>query len=156
MTSLGTAVAEVLIDTLTSAARIAEPDGHDLGEIMNALTDLLAALTDLLAALTDDRGRHHRDGLAPAGGRLVQQFGDQAPPRLYRLRHRPPGPVAAVLADMAAATQNLQVLRRPGITAPAHGVAVMDLQAPRPTAPLAPPVIPLQGRPAGGRPAAPR
>ena len=55
MTSLGTAVAEVLIDTLTSAARIAEPDGHDLGEIMNALTDLLAALTDLLAALTDDR-----------------------------------------------------------------------------------------------------
>ena len=46
MTSLGTAVAEVLTDTLTSAARIAERDGHDLGEIMDALTDLLAALTD--------------------------------------------------------------------------------------------------------------
>ena len=46
MTSLGTAVAEVLTDTLTSAARIAELDGHDLGEIMDALTDLLAALTD--------------------------------------------------------------------------------------------------------------
>ena len=52
MTSLQTAVAEVLVDTLASAARIGERDGHDLGELMDGLAALLVALTDTAGGTT--------------------------------------------------------------------------------------------------------